>query len=74
MAGQLKVYILPGGQVQLVTDGDIAYGDAVIATQQVLEKLGAKIPGFRATSAIEQHRAGAPAHVHVTPRVNIKRS
>jgi hypothetical protein len=64
---EIKVYVLPGGKLQIMVDGDgVSFEDAQRATLAVLDQLRAQGLAVDQTSAIEQHREGGIDHVHLT--------
>lgn len=67
---EVKVIQLPGGELQVLIDGDLPFEEAERITTIVLAELGAAIPGgVRQTSAVEQHREGGLRHAHIVGEV-----
>lgn len=63
---EIKVYALPGGRLQIFVDGEgVSYDQAAAATMQILDLLRAQGIAVDQTSAIEQHKDGGVAHVHL---------
>jgi hypothetical protein len=64
---EVKVFTLPGGQLQIFVDGDgVSYEDARAATDAVLARLRANGLDVQQTSEVEMHKTGGMSHVHVT--------
>lgn len=64
---QIKVYALPGGQLQVMVD-DASFEEAQQATQTLLAHLNASGLPIELTGQIEQHKAGV-SHVHIQQQV-----
>lgn len=64
---QIKVYALPGGQLQVMVD-DASFEEAQQATQTLLAHLQASGLPVELAGQIEQHKAGV-SHVHVQQKV-----
>jgi hypothetical protein len=61
---QLRVFVLPGGEIQIFGDTG-PFAQASAATQQIIDALQAQGLPVKLIGAIEQHRPDGPAHVHV---------
>lgn len=67
---EVRVIQLPGGQLQVFVDGDLDFADAERITRQLIDELGARIPGgVQLTSKVESHKAGNVRHAHVVGEV-----
>jgi hypothetical protein len=60
---QARVFVLPGGRVQIFIDTG-SFPEARAATERLLDTMEAESVGLQMTGEIEQHRDGAD-HVHV---------
>jgi hypothetical protein len=68
---QIKVYVLPGGNIQIMVDGEgVTFAEATAATERVLSQLRAQGLNVEQTTAIEQHKDGGIDHVHVTQHLH----
>jgi len=66
---KMRVYVLPGGQVQILVDSG-SFNQAEAATLLLLENLEAEDVSVVRTSEIEQHIPGGLDHVHVHTQTN----
>jgi hypothetical protein len=63
---EIKVYVLPGGQLQIFVDGsNVTYDQAAAATVKLLERLQAQGIPIEQVSQIEQHKDAGVSHVHI---------
>ncbi len=67
---QVKVYALPGGQLQVMVD-DASFEEAQNVTQTLLAHLKASGLPVELAGQVEQHKAGI-SHVHVQQKVSQK--
>ena len=67
---ELKVYVVPGGTVQIFVDGQVSFEQAQQITQAVMAQLQASGITFREIGTVEQHKGGV-SHVHITGGVHV---
>ncbi|NNJ13397.1 hypothetical protein EKD04_024020 [Chloroflexales bacterium ZM16-3] len=67
---EIKVYVLPGGTVQIFVDGQVSFAQAQQITQAVIAQLQASGVAFSAVGTVEQHKDGV-THVHVHGGVHV---
>lgn len=72
-AVELKVYVVPGGTIQIFVDGQVSFEQAQAITQAVMAQLQASGIAFREIGTVEQHRDGV-SHVHITGGVHVRHS
>lgn len=68
---EIKVFVLPGGKVQIFVDGQVSFEQAQAITKAVIAQLEAGGVEFAEVGAVEQHRDGV-AHVHITGGVHVQ--
>lgn len=68
---EVKVFVLPGGRVQIFVDGQVSFEQAQQITKVVIAQLQAGGVEFSEVGAVEQHKDGVE-HVHVTGSVHVQ--
>jgi CRISPR/Cas system type I-B associated protein Csh2 (Cas7 group RAMP superfamily) len=66
----IKVFVLPGGNVQIFVDGPVSFEQAQRITEAVIAQLQATGITFTAIGAVEQHKDGV-SHVHIHEGVHV---
>lgn len=61
---EITVYVLPGGEVQVMIDGKVAFSEASAVTAQLLADLRADGVPLQPRGSTEQHKPDVD-HVHV---------
>ena len=67
----IKVFVLPGGTVQIFVDGQVSFEQAQRVTEAVIAQLQASGIPFTTVGAVEQHRDGV-SHVHIHEGVHVQ--
>jgi len=60
---EIRLFVLPGGQMQVMVDGQVSFDQAREVTAKLLEAARAQVASLQQTSEVEQHKAGV-THVH----------
>lgn len=68
---EIKVFVLPGGKVQIMVDGQVSFEQAKAITDAVIAQLQAGGVAFSEVGTVEQHKDGV-THVHVTGGVHVQ--
>ncbi|WP_322489388.1 hypothetical protein [Chloroflexus sp.] len=68
---EIKVFVLPGGKVQIFVDGQVSFEQAQQITKAVIAQLQAGGVEFSEIGTVEQHKDGA-SHVHITGGVHVQ--
>jgi hypothetical protein len=68
---EIKVYVLPGGNVQIFVDGPVSFAQAQQITQAVIAQLQASGVALSEVGTVEQHKDGV-SHVHITGGVHVQ--
>jgi len=63
---EIKVFVLPGGELQIFVDGPVSVAQAEAATRVVLAQLQAAGVAVATIGPVEQHKDAGVTHVHVT--------
>ena len=70
---EIRVFVLPGGKLQIFVDGNgVSFDEAKVATLQVLAQLRAQGFDVEQTSEVEQHKDANVHHVHVEGNINVE--
>lgn len=68
---EVKVFVLPGGKVQIFVDGQVSFEQAEQVTKTVLAQLEASGVAFSEVGTVEQHRDGV-SHAHITGNIHVQ--
>ncbi len=71
MGREVRLFLLPDGEVQMMVDGDVSFDEAVVISRQLEAALGKAIPTFRLDGEPESHRNPDVHHVHLATHAQL---